>query len=70
MLQITGVVKHLLIINVLMFIGTYFLGDVVTDGMGNVVDLGRYRLAVFYPSSPYFQPYQIVTYMFMHGFIK
>ena len=50
-----------------MFIGTYFLGDMVFDEMGNLVDLGRYRLAVFYPTSPYFQPYQIVTYMFMHG---
>jgi membrane associated rhomboid family serine protease len=25
------------------------------------------QLAVYYPGSPYFQPYQIVTHMFMHG---
>ena len=67
MLRITDVVKHLLIINVLVFIGTYFLGGVTTDDMNVVLDLGRLRFAVFYPESPFFKPYQIVTYMFMHA---
>lgn len=52
---ITDVVKHLLIINVLMFIGTLWMGD------------SRLMLAAFYPTSQAFQPYQLVTYMFMHA---
>ena len=56
MYRITEVVKHLLIINILMYFGTLLL-------MGD----GRLQLAMFYPASPHFQPYQIVTHMFMHG---
>ena len=63
-----GVVRHLIIINVLMFVGSYVvLGaedwNVVT-GTGH---LGRLQLAAFVPGSPHFQPYQIFTHMFMHG---
>jgi membrane associated rhomboid family serine protease len=60
MYRITEVVKHLLIINILMYVGTMLLGDL----MGS---LGRLQLAMFYPTSPFFEPYQIVTHMFMHG---
>ena len=75
MLRITDVVKHLLIINVLMYFGTMFLGEPSNEIMNELVMLretdfslwGRYRLAMFSPASPYFQPYQIVTHMFMHG---
>jgi membrane associated rhomboid family serine protease len=28
---------------------------------------GLYSFALFYPSSPFFKPYQFVTHMFMHG---
>ncbi|MEO6758446.1 MAG: rhomboid family intramembrane serine protease [Saprospiraceae bacterium] len=64
----SGVVRHLIIINVLMFVGTYVVfgaenWDVVT-GTGN---LGRLQLAAFVPGSPHFQPYQVLTHMFMHG---
>ncbi len=62
MYRITEVVKHLLIINVLMYFGTLFL---MGEPAGN--SLGRIQLAMFYPSSPFFQPFQIVTHMFMHG---
>jgi len=55
--RITPVVKNLLIINVLLFLATYVFGS---------LNLTRY-LALFYPGSPSFQPYQFVTYMFMHG---
>lgn len=55
--NITGVVKHLLAINVLMYFGTTLL-------MG---DPNRYILAMFFPTSSLFQPYQIVTHMFMHA---
>lgn len=53
---LTDVVKSLLIINVLMFFGTRMVGDEI-----------QYMLAVFYPASEYFQPFQLITHMFMHG---
>jgi len=53
---LTDVVKSLIIINVLMFIGTRMVGEEI-----------QYMLAVFYPASDYFQPYQLITHMFMHG---
>jgi len=51
------VVKNLLIINVLLFFGTEVLTSV------NLVEF----LALYYPESTYFRPYQFVTHMFMHG---
>jgi len=53
------VIKNLLIINFLMFMGT-----VVLDNMG--IDLVRW-LALYFPTSPHFMPHQLVTHMFMHG---
>jgi membrane associated rhomboid family serine protease len=76
MMRLTDVVRQLLIINVLMFFGTQLvLGDPSSAvyeaiNMGESVNLrawGRYMLAVFYPTSAYFRPFQIVTYMFMHA---
>lgn len=55
--NITGVVKHLLIINVLMYFGTELI-------MGHP---DRLMLAMFFPTSDFFRPYQIVTHMFMHA---
>jgi membrane associated rhomboid family serine protease len=65
----TGVVRHLIIINVLMFIGTYvILGQEHLDRMvGDYDVLGRLQLAAFMPGSEHFQPFQIATHMFMHG---
>ncbi|MCF8378881.1 MAG: rhomboid family intramembrane serine protease [Bacteroidales bacterium] len=54
------VVKNLLIINVLMFLGLYAFDSAFG------IDLNRV-LGLFYFKSPFFQPYQIVTHMFMHG---
>ena len=54
MLRITEVVKHLLIINVLMFIASELL---------DFSDI----LALYFPASEYFKPYQVVTHFFMHG---
>ncbi|MCB0375587.1 MAG: rhomboid family intramembrane serine protease [Sinomicrobium sp.] len=55
MLRITDVVKHLLIINVVVFlIGEFHL--VNTD-----------MLALRFPASSEFRPYQIVSHFFMHG---
>jgi len=56
MRNITETVKHLLIINVIFFIATIALGDVVYD-----------LFALHYPSSPKFQFWQPLTHMFMHG---
>jgi membrane associated rhomboid family serine protease len=54
------VVKNLLIIN-----GLCFLANVVLADRG-VVDLNT-KLGLFYPESVYFQPYQLITHIFMHG---
>ncbi|MCP3930264.1 MAG: rhomboid family intramembrane serine protease [Bacteroidetes bacterium] len=75
MLRLTDVVKHLLIINVLVYLGTYLFGDPANEDMLNLINevsteksaWGRYRLAMFFPTSIYFEPYQIITHMFMHG---
>ena len=56
------VVKNLIIINVLMFLA--LLGFQTAFG----TDLNRI-LGLYYFKSPYFEPYQIITHMFMHGSI-
>lgn len=64
---ILPVTKNLLIINVIMFLFTYpILGEV--SAFEGLTGLSRYQLAVFYPfgNTP-FEPYQVVTSMFMHG---
>src|SRR6186713_2655387 len=54
-----NVVKNLLIINLL-----FFLGTVIMDRQGtDLVDL----LGLHYFDSPAFKPYQIATHFFMHG---
>lgn len=78
MMRITDVVRHLLIINVLVFFVTLFTwGDPVKEmmgtlisGSGNFADWGRYQLALFFPTSPYFRPFQLVSHMFMHADIR
>ena len=53
------VVLNLLIINILLFLGTTLLGN-------SGLDLTK-LLALYYPESDYFRPYQFITHMFMHG---
>ncbi len=53
------VVKNLLIIN-----GIFFLATIVLERQG--IDLAD-TLGLHYFSSPKFRPYQLITYMFMHG---
>lgn len=76
MMRLTEVVKHLLIINVLMYFGTLFIlkepggytiEQLVNQGDGEFMSWGKYILALFYPTSDYFRPYQLVTHMFMHA---
>ena len=59
MMRLTDVVKQLLIINAIIFL---------------VSKLPIYHslpdLALYYPGFPEFHPYQLVTYMFMHGSLE
>ncbi|MEP3837884.1 MAG: rhomboid family intramembrane serine protease [Algibacter sp.] len=58
MMRISDTVKHLLIINAIMFIGT------LTIGNGNAF----YEwFAMYFPQNDAFKPWQIITHMFMHG---
>lgn len=59
MFRITDVIKHLLIINLIVYFGAILLGR------SGVIDPSI--LACYYPDSKFFQPYQVVTHMFMHG---
>ncbi len=56
MRSITETVKHLLIINIIFFIASISLGDLVYD-----------LFALHYPSNTKFQFWQPLTHMFMHG---
>ena len=58
MMRITETVKHLLIINVLMFIGTLMIGEGI---------LFYELFAMYFPKNEMFKPWQIFTHMFMHG---
>ncbi|NRD22787.1 rhomboid family intramembrane serine protease [Winogradskyella litoriviva] len=55
---ITDAVKHLIIINVVMFIGTITLGG---------GQLFNELFTMYFPTNDLFKPWQIVTHMFMHG---
>ena len=58
MMRISETVKHLLIINVIMFVGTLVVGG------GN----SFYEwFAMYFPKNDGFKPWQIITHMFMHG---
>jgi membrane associated rhomboid family serine protease len=59
MFRITEVIKHLLIINVLMFFGSIILEQ------SNIID--RSFFSLYFPASEHFKPYQLLTHMFMHG---
>src|ERR1700761_9374539 len=57
--NLTPVVKNLLIINLICFLPFIFLNHLYEKS----VEYG----ALFYFGSPFFKPWQIVTYMFIHG---
>lgn len=54
--RITEVVKQLLIVNILLFVGTSFVMPEFKAG-----------LAMYWPASSFFRPWQLVTHMFMHA---
>lgn len=53
------VVLNLIVINVLLYLATALL-------RARGIDLDQY-LALYYPGSEYFRPYQLITHMFMHS---
>jgi membrane associated rhomboid family serine protease len=58
----SGVVRHLIILNALVFFATEILLPAPSED-----GLGRLMFAAFMPGTPYFQPWQLFTYMFMHA---
>ena len=54
--NIPRVTKNLIIINVVVFLGTLLNEEAMTRAF-----------ALYYPTSPYFHWWQIITHMFMHG---
>jgi len=57
--NIPPVVKNLLIINIIFFIGTYTIGRYIP----NIIEF----LPAYYFNNPKFRMWEIITYMFMHG---
>lgn len=55
--NIPPITRNIIIINIIVFILTYVLQT----------DLMYQYLAAFYPFSPFFHSWQIITHMFMHG---
>lgn len=55
---LTDAVKHLIIINVLMFIGAVSVGN---------GELFYKWFALYFPKNALFQPWQVLTHIFMHG---
>ncbi len=58
MMRISDTVKHLIIINVIMFVGTIAIGDGV---------LFNEWFSMYFPKNKSFESWQIITHMFMHG---
>lgn len=56
MFRITPIVKHFIIINVIMFALTLLAENFMME-----------KFALFYFNSPFFKPYQLISYIFMHG---
>ena len=56
MFRITPIVKHFIIINVIMFVLTLLAENFMLE-----------KFALFYFNSPFFKPYQLISYIFMHG---
>ena len=54
--NIPVVTKNIIMINILVMIMTAIGGDFMYE-----------HFALFYPTSPFFKPWQVITHMFMHG---
>lgn len=60
MLSIPPVVKNLIIINVLLLLGTFVIGNSFSIDLDHLLGLHFFK-------SEYFRPHQFITHMFMHG---
>ncbi|HAN19932.1 MAG: hypothetical protein A2X13_11065 [Bacteroidetes bacterium GWC2_33_15] len=58
--NIPPVVKNLIFLNIIMLLATWVLGNTFDIDLNNILGLHYFK-------SDYFEPYQIVTHMFMHG---
>ncbi|MCG8410024.1 MAG: rhomboid family intramembrane serine protease [Bacteroidales bacterium] len=58
--DIPPVVKNLIIINVIMFLATWVVGNVFGIRLSQILGLHYFR-------SDFFKPFQLVTHLFMHG---
>jgi len=58
MMRITETVKHLIILNIVFFIGSMIVGEPAVR-----------ILALHFPANPDFKVWQVITHMFMHGSI-
>lgn len=54
------IIKNLIIINVILFLATVVLEKIAGINL-------NYYLALFHPKSVYFEPWQFLTHLFMHG---
>lgn len=63
-MSITDTVKHLIVINVIVFACVYLPGEFGNYGLTEWL---RTTLSLYFPTSPLFQPIQLISYMFMHG---
>lgn len=61
------VIKYLLISNIGVFILQFFFLDTLKAGSVPVGDLFVKNFALFTYESPFFRPWQLFTYMYMHG---
>jgi len=59
MIKITDTVKHLIIINVLLFVAT----NVFKEQLSSLLE-------IYYFENPLFRPWQVVTHMFMHANVQ
>jgi membrane associated rhomboid family serine protease len=78
MLRLTPVVRNLIMINVLVFVGS-FLAGYLTPPIDNSqcsgmfrepADIITYYFSLYNSHTDCFRPYQLFTYMFMHGGIS
>ena len=57
--QLTPITKNIIILNVIVFVLAYIFPYIFPQMLG--------YFAAFFPTSPYFKSWQIITHMFMHG---
>jgi len=61
------VIKYLLISNIAIFLIEFFFLDFLKAGKVSVGDVFLKNFALFGYDSPFFRPWQVFTYMYMHG---